>query len=63
MGQPTLVDETLIDKREVARRLSKTVRTVDYWMKRGKLPYIKIGHSVLFRWGAVIEKLETFRIN
>jgi excisionase family DNA binding protein len=56
-------DEILLDKPGIARRLNKSVRTVDDWMKRGRLPYIKCGRSVLFRWGAVLEKLESFRVN
>ena len=64
-GQPPSrsVDETLLDKPEIARRLNKSARTIDDWMKRGRLPYIKVGRSVLFRWGAVLEKLEAFRVN
>jgi excisionase family DNA binding protein len=64
-GQPTSqsADEILLDKRETARRLNKSVRTVDNWMKRGRLPYIKVGRSVLFRWGAILEKLEAYRVN
>jgi len=56
-------DETLLNKPALARRLNKSVRTVDDWMKRGRLPYIKVGRSVLFRWGTVLEKLEAFRVN
>jgi excisionase family DNA binding protein len=64
-GQPSSqsADEILLDKRETARRLNKSVRTIDAWMKRGRLPYIKVGRSVLFRWSAVLEKLEASRIN
>ena len=64
-GQPPTLsaDETLLDKPGIARRLNKSVRTVDAWMKRGRLPYIKVGRSVLFRWGAVLEKFEAFRVN
>ena len=64
-GQPPSqsADEILLDKREAARRLGKSVRTVDAWMRAKKLPYIKVGRSVLFRWGAVLEKLEAFRVN
>jgi hypothetical protein len=56
-------DEILLDKPGIARRLNKSVRTVDAWMKAGRLPYIKCGRSVMFRWGAVLEKLESFRVN
>lgn len=64
-GQPRLqpADEILVDKREIGRRIGKSVRTVDYWMKAGRLPYIKAGRSILFRWSAVLEKLESFRVN
>jgi excisionase family DNA binding protein len=64
-GQPNSqsADEILLDKPGIARRLNKSVRTVDAWMKAKKLPYIKVGRSVLFRWGAVLEKLEAFRVN
>jgi len=42
--------EEFITKREVANRLNKKVRTVDNWMKRGWLPYYKVGRSVVFKW-------------
>jgi len=60
---PQPADEILLDKPGIARRLNKSVRTVDAWMKAGRLPYIKCGRSVMFRWGAVLEKLEAFRVN
>jgi excisionase family DNA binding protein len=64
-GQPSSqsADEILLDKRDTARRLNKSVRTVDAWMKRGSLPYIKVGRSVLFRWSTVSKKLEAYRVN
>ncbi len=50
---PNLADG-FISKVEVARRLGKTARTVEQWMQRGVIPYIKIGKgrraSVLFKW-------------
>jgi len=45
--------EPFIGKPEVARRLNKTIRTVDNWMSRGLLPYYKIGRSVEFKWSDV----------
>ena len=46
--------DCFISKVEVARRLGKTARTVEQWMRRGVIPYIKIGKgrraSVLFKW-------------
>ncbi len=45
--------EEFINKAEVARRLKKQIRTIDNWMKRGILPYYKIGRSVVFKWSEV----------
>lgn len=45
--------EQFINKGEVARRLGKTLRTVDNWMQRGLLPYFKIGRSISFKWSDV----------
>ena len=52
-GQPPASPESYIGKPEVARRLNKTLRTVDNWMQRGLLPYYKIGRSVSFKWSDV----------
>jgi excisionase family DNA binding protein len=58
------VVEPFITRPEVARRLNKTVRTVDNWMKRGILPYYKIGRSVSFRWVEIETALaRTCRVN
>jgi len=53
----------LLLKPELAVRLRRSPRTVDLWMRQGKLPYLKIGKSVLFRWSDVLEKLGQFRVN
>jgi len=67
---PTLENQTLdrasdglLTKRELAARLRKSTRTTDEWMRKGKLPYLKIGKTVLFRWQDVLEKLNSFRVN
>lgn len=51
--QPPATPEGFIGKNEVARRMNKTLRTVDNWMQRGLLPYYKIGRSVVFKWSDV----------
>ncbi|HWX16596.1 MAG TPA: helix-turn-helix domain-containing protein [Chthoniobacterales bacterium] len=55
--------DALLTKRELAPKLKRSVRTVDCWMRQGKLPYIKLNKTVLFRWGDVLEKLASFRVN
>jgi len=55
--------EPYIKKAEVARRLQKTVRTVENLMRRGILPYYKIGRSVDFKWSDIESQLaQTCRV-
>lgn len=62
-NQPAALPEGFINKTEVAKRLNKTLRTVDNWMKRGLLPYYKIGRSVVFKWSDVEAHLaQSFRV-
>jgi|GEM_PF-798981 len=62
--RPAAAEEGFISKPEVARRLGKTLRTVDNWMSRGLLPYYKIGRSVEFRWSEVqIHLAQTTRVS
>lgn len=59
LGQPAAkpADEYLT-KREVAERLRKKIRTIDNWMKRGILPYYKLGRTVSFKWSDVQAHLD-----
>ena len=45
--------EPFIEKPEVGKRLGMRPRTIDDWMKRGLLPYYKVGRSVRFKWSEV----------
>jgi excisionase family DNA binding protein len=55
--------EPYIGKPEVVKRLGMSLRTVDDWMKRGLLPYYKLGHSVLFKWSEIESHLaQTCRV-
>ena len=47
-------EEGFIYKPEVARRLNKDIRTIDNWMKKGILPYYKLGRTVAFRWSEIL---------
>jgi hypothetical protein len=54
--------DCLLTKKELAHRLKKSVRSIENWMKLHYLPYIKIGHSVLFRWSDVTKALDRFQM-
>lgn len=62
--EPTSASEReFLTKQELCQRLRKTPRCIENWMRRQYLPYIKIGHSVLFRWPDVRSALKRFQIN
>ena len=55
--------EPYINKREVAQRLGNTTRTVDNMMRRGMIPYYKLGYRVAFRWSEIQSHLaQTCRV-
>jgi excisionase family DNA binding protein len=53
----------LLDKPELAVKLRISKRTVDAWMKKRRLPFIKIGKTVRFNWQDVLAKLGQYRVN
>jgi len=59
----TVAAEPFINKREVAKRLGNTTRTVDNMMRRGMIPYYKLGYRVAYRWSEIQSHLaQTCRI-
>jgi excisionase family DNA binding protein len=56
--------EGLLTKFDISSRLRISTRSVDEWMRKGRIPYIKIGgKTVRFRWDDVLEKLNAYRVN
>lgn len=59
-GQKPVAD--YISKADVAVRLGKSVRTVEYWMHIGYIPHIKLGKgrraTVLFKWADIESHLK-----
>ena len=53
----------LLSKKEVAARLRISPRTLDQWMRKKRISYLKIGKTVRFRLADVLEKLNAFRVN
>ena len=52
------LQEEIIDRKELRRRLNITEPTVMRWEKRKKIPVIRIGSSVRYNWSAVVKSLE-----
>ena len=53
----------LLTKAQLAQRLHKSPRCVEIWMQQRYLPYVKIGHSVLFNWADVLAALKRFQVH
>src|SRR5688572_28107738 len=49
--------EEYITKPVVAQRMNKTTRTIEMWMKRGWIPFYRIGRTTLFRWSEIQDHL------
>lgn len=49
----------LLTKRELADRLRKTEKTIERWQQLGRLPHLKIGHSILYPEGEVMAHLRS----
>jgi excisionase family DNA binding protein len=52
----------MLTKKDVAARIGVHVRTIDCWMSRRVLPYIKVGRAVRFRWAEVEKSLAQFEL-
>lgn len=49
---------------ETAQRLRISTRTLDEWMRAGRVPFLKIGKTVRFRWSDVLAHLnDRCRVN
>jgi excisionase family DNA binding protein len=53
----------LLTKRGLAPKLHISTRTLDDWMRKGRIPFLKVGKSVRFRWSDVLDRLNAFRVN
>ena len=50
----------LYTKSELAKRCQVSTRSIDNWMREGKVPFLKIGRSVRFSPKRVEEFLQQF---
>lgn len=54
----TASTDEILEKPQTAERLKVSTRTLDEWMRAGRVPYLKIGKSVRFRWSDVLAHLQ-----
>lgn len=50
--------DELLEKPETADRLKISTRTLDSWMRAGRVPFFKVGKTVRFRWNDVVAHLQ-----
>lgn len=49
--------EAWVKKKEIAEHLGISLRTVNYWMRRGELPYVRMGRAIRFKISLIDETL------
>jgi excisionase family DNA binding protein len=54
--------EPLLKKREVCQRATISLRTLNYHLARGDLPYIKLGGAVRFRANDINDWIDSCRL-
>jgi predicted site-specific integrase-resolvase len=56
----------LLNKDQLAQKLGVSARSIDAWMKLGRLPYLKIGGgqrgTVRFEYSAVMDSLRQHQV-
>ena len=52
----------IMTKSDVAKFLKKSQRTIDAWMASKLIPYIKVGHSVIFRRSVLLAHLDKLSV-
>jgi excisionase family DNA binding protein len=57
MIQSAIGRDGYLTKAEVAERFNRTARSIEQWMRKGYLPFLKIGGAVLFDWASVEQHL------
>ena len=50
--------DEILEKAETADRLKISTRTLDQWMRAKRVPFLKIGKTVRFRWEDVLTHLQ-----
>jgi excisionase family DNA binding protein len=59
---PARAADPVLTIKELAARFRVSGRTIQNWMRRGYLPYLRIGRNVRFRWSEVDRQLADLEI-
>lgn len=62
MENLTDVAPQMLTKKETAQFCKVSIATINRWMKKGRLSYLKLGRKVLFNQNQVIQDLEKFKV-
>jgi excisionase family DNA binding protein len=63
-GSGRKIEPELDRKQQFAQRASVSVRSVDNWIHDRRIPYLKIGRTVLIPWREALETLNrNYRLN
>jgi hypothetical protein len=62
MNEPETSEQKLVNKHTIARRYDVNERTIQEWMARGTLPFLKIGYMVRFDIAACDRAISRFRV-
>ena len=64
IGPTRNIEPELDRKPQFARRASVSVRSVDNWIHDRRIPFLKIGRTVLIPWREALETLNrNYRLN
>jgi excisionase family DNA binding protein len=55
-------NEFFLTKVELADRCRVSPRTIDNWISQKKIPVIKIGRVMRYKWNDVLEALESHEV-
>lgn len=55
-------NDDLLRKPELSRFLTVSDRTIENWVRQGRIPAIKVGRTILFNRSEVMKALSRFRI-
>jgi hypothetical protein len=62
-AESAVPEDRLLNKRQLAMVLGVSTRTLNAYMKKGLVGFIKLGRTVRFRYPAALNELNRFRVN